>query len=150
MASTLSRVLLHVVFSTKERCALIAEELETDLYSYIGGIVRRLGCCLLEIGGAPDHVHLFLVLSPSVSISELVRKIKANSSKWVNEGDRLGTGFRWQNGYGVFSVSESAARAVTDYIRSQEVHHRTMSFRDELVMLMREHGIEFNERYLLG
>jgi putative transposase len=150
VASTFNRLLIHLVFSTKNREPQISEELQGSLYSYLGGLVRSVDCSLLAIGGMPDHVHLLVRLHPTTAVAPLVRKIKANSSRWVNDGQGSRRRFAWQSGYGAFSVSESQATAVKQYVAHQKQHHRKRTFREELVEILRKHGVEFDERYLLG
>ena len=150
MASTLTNVLVHFVFSTKDRTPAIAEELREELYSYIGGILRNERCRLLAIGGIPDHIHLLVRLHPDVAVSEAVRKIKANSSRWMNQKGNGRRRFAWQTGYGAFSVSESQVKVVERYIASQEEHHRKRSFQEEYLELLQKHGLDFDERYVLG
>jgi putative transposase len=150
MASTFTNLLFHVVFSTKDRLPIIHEALRERLYEYIGGIVRGERGTLLEIGGIPDHVHLLVKLKSDMSIAEMVRLIKSNSSKWVNESTSPTERFEWQTGYGAFTVSESQVRKVWQYIRNQESHHAQVSFKEELIALLEKHGIEYDERYLLG
>ena len=104
----------------------------------------------MEIGGMPDHVHLLARFRPDASIAEMVRLIKANSSKWMNERSEVPERFRWQMGYGAFSVSESRIPAVCAYIQNQQEHHARVSLKDELLALLRKNRIEFDERYLLG
>ena len=119
MASTLTNLLYHVVFSTKDRQSLLGSDLREDLYAYIGGVVRGERGRLLEIGGRPDHVHLLARFSPAVSLSHMLQRIKGNSSRWVNDGRRVRGRFAWQRGYAAFTVSESAANGVAEYIRDQ-------------------------------
>ncbi|HEY0515104.1 MAG TPA: IS200/IS605 family transposase [Thermoanaerobaculia bacterium] len=150
MASTFTNLLYHIVFSTKDRMPAIHEGLRERLYEYVGGIIRGERGTSLEIGGVPDHIHLLVKLKSDMAIAEIVRLIKSNSSKWVNESKGSATRFEWQTGYAAFSVSESQARKVRQYIQTQESHHAKVLFRDELVTLLEKHGIEYDERYLLG
>jgi REP element-mobilizing transposase RayT len=150
MATTFSNLLYHIVFSTKDRMPAIGPEIRERLYEYIGGIVRGEGGILLEIGGVHDHVHLLPKFKADTSVATMVRQIKTNSSKWMND-ETEGVGrFEWQVGYAAFSVSESRVPAIRKYIQGQEQHHERVSFRDELVALLEKHGIEYDERYLLG
>src|SRR4051812_49687537 len=110
--------------------------------------VRAEGGTLLEIGGIPDHVHLLTKFKPTVCISEMLRVIKANSSKWVNEERLKIRKFGWQDGYAAFSVSESRVAALRQYIREQERHHRGQSYQDEFRAMLDRHGVEYDERYL--
>jgi putative transposase len=148
MGSTYSSLAYHVIFSTKGREPLISAGLRAELYPYIGGILRGHRCILLEIGGMPDHLHLAVRAKPDIAVAELVRLVKANSSKWVNERASDRGRFAWQSGYGAFSVSLSQLPGVCGYIREQEEHHRTRTFQEEYVEFLRRHGIEFDERYL--
>jgi putative transposase len=150
MASTFSNLLYHLVFATKNRQPLIQEGLRDDLYGYMGGILRAQGGVLLEIGGMPDHVHLLVKLRTDVAVSAVVQKVKAKSSKRTNERGISPQRFEWQEGYGIFSVSESLANRVRRYIRGQEEHHARVSFRDELIALLKKHRIPYDEKYLLG
>lgn len=147
MAGTYTNLLYHIVFSTKERRQLITPAIEEDLYSYIGGIVRGVGGVQLEIGGVADHVHLLIKLKPMLAVSDVVRDIKANSSKWLNERSAIYK-FAWQDGFAAFTVSESQVAAVRAYIRGQKEHHARMSFQDEVLALLKRHRVEFDERYL--
>jgi putative transposase len=148
MAGTYTNLLYHVVFSTKGRFPLVTCELQPELYAYVGGIVRGEGGVLIEIGGMADHVHLLAKFKPTGAVAEMLRLVKGNSSKWVNEEKFKARKFGWQDGYGAFSVSESQVDAVREYIRTQEAHHRGLSFQDEFRALLDRHGIECDERYL--
>ena len=148
MGTTLSRIIIHIVFSTKDREPLITDELRAQLFAYIGGIVKNEGAVPIIVGGMPDHVHVELGLKPASCLSDLVKRMKASSSKWVNEQRRGPFRFSWQRGYGAFSVSESNSRKVYEYIKKQAEHHRHMSFKEELLELVRRHGIRFDEQYL--
>jgi REP element-mobilizing transposase RayT len=149
MSSTLANLTYHIVFSTKFREPLITPELRAELYSYIGGVVRNKGGALIRIGGVADHLHLVVRLRPDIALSDLVRLVKANSSKWVNERGLTGGGrFAWQAGYGAFTVSPSQLPALIGYVERQEEHHRLRPFREELVAILEKHGVEYDERYL--
>jgi REP-associated tyrosine transposase len=150
MATTFANLLYHVVYSTKNRVPLIDDDLREPLYAYIGGIIRGQGGILLEIGGVPDHVHLLAKFRTDIAVSVMVQKIKGKSSKWVNDTSARRGRFEWQEGYGAFSVSESLVPKVRKYIRTQEEHHKKVSFKDELIALLKKHRIPFDERYLLG
>jgi REP element-mobilizing transposase RayT len=116
----------------------------------MGGIVRGERGGLLEIGGVPDHVHLLVKLKSDMAVAVILRLIKSNSSKWLNESNRTSSRFEWQTGYAAFSVSESQVEKIRRYIRNQEAHHQKVSFKDELIALLKKHRIEYDERYLLG
>lgn len=148
MPGTYSQVLLHVVFSTKHREKWISAQIAERLYPYIGGIIRAEKGTLLDIGGVEDHVHLYLRWRPDESISNLMRVVKARSSKWVHETIPELAGFAWQEGYSAFSVSKSQEDAVKKYIATQAEHHRREDFRSELLRLLKAHGVEFDEKYV--
>ena len=148
MAGTFTNLLYHIVFSTKHRQPLITPTLQEELYKYMGGIIRGEGGTLLEIGGMPDHIHLLTRFKADKSVSHMLQLIKANSSKWVNERPEQSSRFAWQTGYAAFSVSESQVGVVRDYVRRQEEHHRRRSFQEELLVLLRKHEIDYDERYL--
>ena len=148
MASTLTKILLHITYSTKHRDAMIPEAVEPELYAYIGGICRRMGCPLLAIGGTSNHVHLMVSLSKTVSLAELMMNIKRDSSKLVKEKDPAASGFTWQKGYFTFSIGESGADGLRKYIANQKEHHATVSFQDEIRLLLQKYGMEFDERYM--
>ncbi len=147
MASTLTNLLYHIVFSTKHRIPLITEDIQEPLYRYVGGIIRGEGGSQLEIGGTPDHVHILARFPARKSVSDMLRHIKASSSKWLNDKGREDR-FAWQEGYGAFSVSQSRVPAVRRYLENQEEHHRRWSFKQELISLLEKHGVEYDERYL--
>ncbi len=150
MANTLTNLLYHVVFSTKDREPLIRDAFRDELEKYIAGIIRNEGGIQLGIGGVADHIHIVAKFKPDRSVAEMVRLIKANSSKWVNE-EHGGPGrFAWQSGYGAFSVSQSQLDKLLAYVANQDAHHRTRSFQDEYRDFLNRHGIEFDERYLWG
>lgn len=138
----------HLVFSTKNRTPSITADLQPRLYGYLGGILRTENSPLLIAGGTPDHVHLLVSLSKQRSVSDTLRVLKANSSKWVHETFPAMGDFAWQTGYGAFAVSCSNLETVKRYIANQAEHHRTMNFQEEFAALLRRHGIEFEERHL--
>ncbi|MGE3317047.1 MAG: IS200/IS605 family transposase [Planctomycetaceae bacterium] len=148
MPSTYTKLLYHIVFSTKNRLPLLGKPIRDETFRYIAGIISEKDADAIQIGGVDDHVHLLLRIPPTISVADLVRRIKSNSSKWLNE-----TRFRvhksgWQEGYAAFSVSQSQVLRVAEYIRDQESHHANEPFRSELSALLRKHGIEFDEAFL--
>jgi REP element-mobilizing transposase RayT len=147
MPNTYTNLLFHIVYGTKYRKPLIKAEWQDDLYGDMGGIIRDQKGILLSAGGMPDHVHLLAKLPPTIAVSDMLRLIKANSSKWAGERDDVPY-FEWQEGYAAFSVSESQVDRVRDYVLHQEEHHRTMPFKQEYLGLLRKHKIEFDERYV--
>lgn len=148
MPSTYTNLLYHIVFSTKQRRPYITEDLREELCRYIGGIIRAEGGVQLEIGGTSDHIHILAKLKPAISVSEILNKVKSNSSKWANDQKMKVRKFAWQEGYSAFSVSESQVPNLVQYIRSQEEHHRKQSFQEELLALLELHGIEYDPTYL--
>ncbi|MBI5760890.1 MAG: IS200/IS605 family transposase [Planctomycetales bacterium] len=148
MPGTHTNLLYHLVFSTKKRLPMITDAIEAELYKYLGGIVRGEGGILLEVGGMPDHVHLLVKLKPTIAVSDMLRLLKANSSKWVNEEKLKYRKFGWQDGYAAFTASQSQGDKVTKYIRNQKQHHRTRDFKTEFVALLERHEVEYEKRYL--
>jgi putative transposase len=148
MPGTYSQLLLHIVFSTKRRQRSITPGIADRLYPYIGGIIRAEKGVLYDIGGVDDHVHLYLRWRPDASVSDLMRTVKARSSKWVHDTFSQLDAFAWQEGYSVFSVSKSQEEAVKKYIAGQAEHHKKEDFKSELLRLLCAHGIEFDEQYV--
>ncbi len=146
MPHTLTNLVMHAIFSTKERMPLIDADLKPHLHAYLGGIVRELGGVALTINGVADHVHMLVILPPVVAVADALRVIKSNSSKWVR--DTRGKKFNWQGGYAAFSVSESNVAAVSRYIARQEEHHRRVTFKDEFAAFLRKHRVEYDERFI--
>ena len=136
MASTLTNLLYHIVFTTRKKQNLIIPELSTELYPYIGGIIREENGKLLKIGGTLNHVHILARFHASISVSEMMRRIKGSSSKWVNENSKNTSHFTWQRGYDAFSVSESSVGNVVSYIENQEEHHRNTTFEEKFLRLL--------------
>ena len=148
MSQTHHGVLIHVVFSTKLRYPLISDEWRDDLFAYIGGMAKDHKATVLASGGIEDHVHLLVKIHPSFAISDTVKLIKANSSRWINQQGKVNCRFEWQRGYGVFSVSQSMSETVKRYLAGQRKHHRQQDFRGEYLEMLRRHGVEFDERYV--
>ena len=148
MGSTLSNLVYHVIFSTKNREPLINSKLCNALYGHIGGIIKSESAILLQIGGMPDHIHIVLKLKPVHSLSEIMKKLKGHSSKWVNEQAFLNERFSWQEGYAAFTVSESQIGAVVHYVKNQKSHHQNLSYQEEFTQFLKHHRVEFEERFL--
>jgi putative transposase len=147
MPSTHTSLHFHLIFATKDRFPLIAQEWQLRLHAYLGGLVRHLGGVSDEINGMTDHVHLLVGLRPTHCLADVLQEVKSTSSKWVH--DEIGSSkFAWQTGYGGFTVSPSQLEAVRKYIRQQEAHHRQKTFQEEYVELLNRNGIEYDERYL--
>ena len=139
-------VIVHLVFGTKKRHAFINDLVKSDLHAYIAGIARSEGADVYEIGGVEDHVHVLLSLPRTIAISVLAERIKSGSSKWIKTKQDDLKFFAWQQGYGIFSVSQSNLKAVRSYIQNQEEHHRKFKFQDELRLLLQKHNIQFDKR----
>jgi REP element-mobilizing transposase RayT len=148
MGSTFTNLMSHVVFSTKNREPMIVPEIRNKLWVYMGGIVKGEGGVFVEIGGVSDHIHMVIKLKPVHALSEIMKKVKGNSSKWINKQNPLTTKFTWQEGFGAFSVSESQLSSVIRYIREQEKHHKQLSFQDEFIQILKLHRVEYDERYI--
>jgi len=148
MAQSLTKIIVHAVFCTKNREPLLTTAVRNDLFAYIVGILNSLDCITLAINGTEDHVHGLIVLSKTISLSKMMEEMKGGSSRWLNSHVATKGRFAWQAGYGAFSVSESQIPGVINYIEGQEEHHRKTTFQDELLVLLKKHQIEFDERYL--
>jgi len=147
---SMSRILVHVVFSTKDRKEFLkTEEARDDMSSYIAGILRDMDCAAILVNATEDHVHILCALSRNVSVAALVEEVKTASSKWAKSNALL-TRFAWQSGYAAFSVSPSEVLEVKHYIVNQTVRHGRQSFQDELRKILRAHGVDYDERYVWG
>ena len=146
--SSFTKLTYHVIFSTKYRQPLIREAFRERLYQYMGGAIRGLKGHLIEVGGVEDHVHLLANFSPTAALSSVIRDIKSNASRWVNEVGVDPGRFEWQKGYACFTVSYSHQEQVRSYIRIQREHHQKRTFQEEYIAFLRRHEIEFDERYL--
>lgn len=148
MAGTFSQVYIQVIFAVKGRENLIAKEWREELHKYISGIITGKGQKAIIVNGVGDHVHCFIGLKPSVAISDLIRDVKNNSSKFVNEKRFVKEKFQWQEGYGVFSYSGSQVDIVYNYILNQEEHHRKKSFKEEYIDFLTKFRIDHRPEYL--
>ena len=142
------RFINHIIFSTKNRGPWIRADIESRVWSYLGGIARENDMRALLVGGMENHVHLLLGVPPTIAVSKAVQLIKGGSSAWLKDAFPGLKGFGWQDGYGAFTVSKSLVPEVEAYIRSQREHHRTKSFEEEYRAVLVKHGIEFDERYV--
>jgi putative transposase len=148
MSSSHCNLLYHIVFSTKGREAWLTSGIRPRVHQYLGGAIRDEKGIALTINGTADHVHVLAKLRQDKAISKLVGELKANSSGWISRTFKEAAGFAWQEGYGAFTVSESQVPKVRQYIEKQEEHHRTVSFLEELKVILNAHGLPFDERYL--
>lgn len=147
MAHTYTTDLVHCVFSTKERMPSIPALLQEQLYAYAFGISKNIGVELLAIGGTENHIHILISLPGTRTLSEVIQKLKANSSRWIREH---GVPFSWQEGYGAFSVSASQVEVVKNYIRHQAEHHARRNFDEEFVTMLHKSGVSFDPKHVLG
>ena len=138
------------MFSTKYRQHLIYEELQSELYSYIGGICKKLECTAIKIGGYTDHVHILCFLSKKIPLMKLLEEVKAHSSKWIKTKDVRLKKFYWQNGYGAFSVNPAEVDRVIAYIENQKEHHKKKTFQDEYRAFLKKYNVDYDERYVWG
>lgn len=148
MSQSIAKILVHVIFSTKERRPLILPDVREELHAYLVGIGKGIGSPTLQVNGTADHVHILLSMARTVSIAEIVEDLKKGSSKWIKTKSRDLRGFYWQNGYGAFSVSPSNVKRVRSYIATQEAHHRKMTFQDEYRKFLKKHEVEYDDRYV--
>lgn len=149
MPQSLAKILVHTVFSTKERRPFLRDRLvRQELHRYMGGILTNLDCQPVVVGGVEDHVHLLCALSRTCEPSAMVKEVKRGSTLWLKSKHKGLEGFAWQNGYGMFSVGFSQVPSVRAYIVGQEEHHRNVSFQDEFRLLLRRYEIEFDDRYV--
>jgi REP element-mobilizing transposase RayT len=146
MPQSLAKVYIHIVFTTKTGYPFIAESIRPELQSYIIGTLSNLGIFTYEIFANPDHIHILCTLPRTLTIADLISKIKTSSSKWIKT--KGFPDFDWQDGYGVFSVSSSKVATVENYIRKQPEHHKQSDYKDELRQFFREYKIDFDERYV--
>ena len=149
MAQSLAKILVHTVFSTKDRRPFLRKrELREELHRYLGGILANLDCQPIIIGGVEDHVHMLCALARACEPATMVKEVKRGSSIWIKTKGENMADFAWQNGYGAFSVGFSQIASVRSYIARQQEHHRKISFQDEFRQLLRRYEIEFDERYV--
>jgi len=146
MAQSLAKVAVHLIFSTKDRRPLIAEAVQEKLDAYMTGALRNMDCPSIIVKSVEDHIHVLFFLSRNHALSMIVKELKVESSKWMK---RQGLdGFRWQGGYGAFSVSQSRIESVKKYIADQEAHHRKVTFEEEFRRFLKRHQVEYDERYV--
>lgn len=146
MPKSLANVVVHAVFSTKNRTPFLEDiAIRQEVHAYIGGVSKKLDCPIMAVGGVANHVHVLAQLGRTIAIEDWIKEIKRVSSRFA--GDRV-EGFAWQAGYGVFSVDRSTLDSVAAYVREQEEHHRQVSFQDEFRRILTEHAIEWDERYV--
>lgn len=148
MSQSLSKLYIHLIFHTKNNENFINADIESELYAYLGGLLKDIKCVPIKINGIENHIHILCIMSKNISLADLTEDVKRNSSRWIKtKGDKF-KNFAWQGGYGGFSVSQSKADIVKQYIENQKEHHKTVSFKEEYVRFLEEYGIDFNEDYL--
>ena len=147
MAQSLSKILVHLIFSTKHREPLIPDAIRPRLHAYLVGILDNLNSPSLQTGGVSDHIHILSTLSRTISIAELLEQIKKSSSKWMKIEGGVEQ-FAWQSGYGAFSIGESQVEDVIQYIQNQEEHHRKITFQEEYRRFLARYKIAYDERYV--
>ncbi|MDZ7755849.1 IS200/IS605 family transposase [Rhodohalobacter sp.] len=148
MANTYTQIHIHTIFAVQNRQSLIRNDWCDDLYKYITGIVQNHNHKVLQINGMPDHVHLLLGFRPTQSLSELMKYVKQDSTKWINQNAFVNGRFSWQEGYGAFSHSRAQVPQVVKYIQNQEEHHKKRSFREEYLDLLEKFEVDYDERFI--
>src|SRR5499433_367540 len=148
MPQSLSRILVHLIFSTKDRAPVLTPAIRAELHPYLAVVLRDNNCPSLKVGGVEDHVHLFFGLSRTLAVAKIVEIVKTSSSKWIKTKGPGFAAFHWQAGYGAFSVSQSDADAVIRYIEKQEEHHRRTTFQDEYRTFLERYQVAYDERYV--
>ena len=148
MPQSLFKILAHIVFSTKNRVEIITPEIEPDLYSFIGGILKNNKSKLLAANGTANHIHLLVSLGKTISLSELVGDIKRDSSVWIKDRGRKFENFYWQDGYGAFSIGQSQIATVKNYIARQKVKHQKVNFQTEFRDFLKKYEVEYDEQYV--
>ena len=148
MANTFTQIYIHVVFAVQDRMSLIASDRKEELHKYITGIVTNLGQKLIAIHCMHDHLHMLVGLRPALALSDVIGKVKANSSGWINQKGWIQGRFSWQESFGAFSCSHSQLPTVIRYIQNQERHHARRPFREEYVAMLKRFNVVYDEKYL--
>jgi putative transposase len=147
--STFTQILYHIVFSTKDREPTLSIEKRPEVFKYVWGVIQKKNSNPYWINGVEDHLHIATHIHPTVALSPLIKDIKLASNSYIEDNRILRDFGGWQNGYAAFTCSHATQDNLIQYIRDQENHHMKISFKDELIALLKEHGVEFNERFLL-
>ena len=150
MPQSLSKVFIHIIFSTRGRFRFIKPAIEEELFAYIAQVLKEHGAQPIKIDGTEDHVHILCGLPRTMALCDLLEKVKKRSSKWIKTKGPEYRDFSWQGGYGVFSVGEFGVERVKRYIADQKKHHRTVTFKDEFREFLYRYGIEYDEKYVWG
>lgn len=147
--STYTQLLYQLIFSTKERNPSLIKSNRKQLYKYLWGILKNKECHLYRINGVEDHLHIITHIHPTIAVSSLIKDLKISSNKFIKKEGLFPDFIGWQDGYGAFSYSIKAKDRLVEYVKNQEEHHKTVSFREEYMAFLKEHEIEFDEKYLL-
>lgn len=148
MANTYTQLYIQFVFAVQNRQSLIRQKWEEELYKYITGIIQNKSHKMIAINGMPDHLHLFIGFQPVDHMSELIKVVKGESTKWIKEQGFTNESFNWQAGYGAFSYSRSHIDRVYHYIQTQKEHHRKKTFREEYIKLLKKFDVDYDEQYI--
>ncbi|MGI8893786.1 MAG: IS200/IS605 family transposase [Bacteroidia bacterium] len=148
MANTYTQLYYHIVFAVKGRGILISVQWKDELYKFINCIITNNNQKLIIINGVPDHVHLLLGLKPDIKLSDIIRDIKSNSTRFINERNFVKGKFEWQIGFGAFTIGTTQLDGVINYIKNQEIHHRKKSFREEYIEFLEDSNIEYKSDYI--
>ncbi|MCC8358487.1 IS200/IS605 family transposase [Salinimicrobium sediminilitoris] len=148
MANTYTEIHIQTVFAVQNRESLIRNAFKDELYKYITGIIQNNEHKVLQINGMPDHIHILFGMRPSQSLSDLMKQVKQDSSKWINNKGFVNGKFSWQAGYGAFSYAKTQLPGVIRYIQNQEEHHKTLTFQEEYINLLEAFNVKFEERYI--
>jgi len=148
MAQSLSKLYVHIIFHIKNTAPSIKADSREKLYAYMGSLIKDNESIPIIINGTQDHVHILCVMSKNISLAKLIEEIKRHSSRWIKTQDQYYKNFAWQGGYAGFSVSSSMHEKTVSYIRKQESHHKTMTFKDELKLFLKEYDLDYDENYL--
>ena len=148
MPQSLSSILIHLIFSTKNREPFISTAIEPELHSYMAKIFRELKSPSLTIGGSDDHVHILFSLGRTIEVADLIQEVKTESSKWIKTKGQEFENFHWQRGYGAFSIGQSEVATLKRYIAGQRIHHQRVTFQDEYRKFLERNGIDYDERYV--
>ncbi len=148
MANTYTQLYIHIVFAVEHRQNLIPKEHKEELHKFITGIITNNKHKVIQINSMPDHIHIFVGIDPSMALSELVKDIKANSSRFINKKQWVAGQFKWQEGYSAFTYAHSQIESVSNYILNQEKHHKQKSFREEYIELLKRFNVDYDERYI--
>jgi len=148
MSQSLSKIHIHLIFSTKNREAIIGDAVRDSLHAYLAAMLQNMNCPAVWINSVTDHVHILFELGRTMAVSKVVEEVKTSSSKWIKTQGKEFAGFGWQAGYGAFAVSESNKLVVEQYIRGQKEHHKKKTFQEEFRAFLEKHGVAYDERYV--